>query len=73
MDLYLAAIRYSKPDSTENHRTPPTAAEEDAYYAQFGQPIFDPWVGRVVTFIGALLTQPRQPVVEAPRRSVRHA
>lgn len=80
MESYLAALRYAKPDSVPSHRAPPSAAEEDAYYAQFGQPFFDPWVGRVVRFMVTLLTAPRQPA-EAPeqpavasgRQSVRHA
>lgn len=69
MELYLAALRFSKPGTYPDHGAPMSAAEEDAYYAQFGEARFAPWIGRVAKFITALIAQPGQPAVT----SVRHA
>jgi hypothetical protein len=74
MDMYLTAIGYAmlptKPDSPR----PASAADEDAYYAQVGAPMMDPWVGHVVAWIKAsLATAHSHTPPAAVRQPVRHA
>jgi hypothetical protein len=74
MDMYLTAIGYAMLRSRPDTSKPTSPAEEDAYYAQVGAPIMAPWVGRLLGWARANLTDARNRTTAAPvRRPVRHA